>query len=357
MKTFQLATVLRILENSKNEEVTQVEMVNKLILSLVGTENYKQFRVDEVTANRLFGAIRPLSRDIKKEARTLPFDIFRNQVNENIIPLLIEAEFDKIEQSIKATLDDDNSISVNTHIGSNDASFTKKAILSDKSLSFLDLLSATLYYVSINSDTKPDEKNSLRRYIKEMLERTEQEESQSLSTDDQKIMEDLLTDADNGMPDAQFCLGYMYFYGLPPIPQNYYRAGYYLHKAALAGDAEAIYMLSIIFKNGLDVEQSYDQALTLLQMAADLEYPAAQFELGQWYYEGKNLPKDIAKAIELWQKAADQDNSDALIAIGAAYQCGIDGIVKRNIGTAYKCYNKAKELGHPLAQKYLDELF
>ena len=91
-------------------------------------------------------------------------------------------------------------------------------------------------------------------------------------------------------------------------------------------------------------------------MAADLGYPAAQFDLGLWYEEGKHVPKDTAKAVELWQKSAGQDNSDALIALGMAYECGIDSIVNRNIGTAYKYYSKAKELGHPLAQRCLDEL-
>ena len=355
MNPFQLSTILRVLETAKNPAITQVELINKLIFSFDPQQG--KIEIDKISANRLITGTRSLSRSIKKAIYETEYDVLKQRIEENIIPLLQESAFEQITRSIKVILNDDDSISLNAHIGPIvDDQFTKEAILSTDFLPFLDLLTSTLYYVAINTTAKVEDKEKLHDYLKSISTRADQPRIAPLSEDDKKAIEDLLTDADNGRPDAQFCLGYMYFYGLPPIPQNYYRAGYYLHKAALAGDAEAIYMLSIIFKNGLDVEQSYDQALTLLQMAADLEYPAAQFDLGLWYEEGKHVPKDTAKAIELWQKSAGQDNSDALIALGMAYECGIAGIVNRNIGTAYKYYSKAKELGHPLAQKCLDEL-
>ena len=355
MKPFQLSTILRVLEIAKNPAINQVELINKLIFSFDPQQG--MIEIDKHSANKIVRGTKSLSRATKKSIYETEYAVLKKRIEENIIPLLQESAFEQIAQSIKVILNDDDSISLKAHIGPIlDDQFTKEAILSTDSLPFLDLLTSTLYYVAINTTAKVEDKEKLHDYLKSISTRVEQPRLQPLEQDDQKALEDLLTDADNGMPDAQFCLGYMYFYGLPPIPQNYYRAGYYLHKAALAGDAEAIYMLSIIFKDGLDVEQSYDQALTLLQMAADLEYPAAQFDLGLWYEEGKHVPKDTAKAIELWQKSAGQDNSDALIAMGMAYECGIDGIVNKNIGMAYKCYCKAKELGHPLAQKCLDEL-
>lgn len=356
MKTFQLATMLRILEDAKNVDVTQVEIANKLILSIVGPERYKQFSVDGVAANRLASATRTFTKDILKIARSTSFDTFKNRINDNILPLLVESKFGEIEKLIKVTLKDDDSILSRTHIGPIDDSFTKESILNANSLSFVNLLAGALYYVAINSSAIPEEKSDLRSYIKRMLARNDQVAHQSISSDDKKVIEELLIDADNGVPDAEFCLGYMYFHGISPIPQNYHRAGYYLNQASLQGDAEAIYMLYHILKNGLDVERNVEQALSLLQMSAELEYNIAQFELGQLYYEGELLPKNMAKAIEWWEKAAEQDNADASLAMGGIYEYGLDGVVKRNIGMAYRYYHKAKDLGHPLAQHYLDEL-
>lgn len=99
MKTFQLATILRILETAKNTEVTQVELTNKLILSLVGSENYKQFAVDGVAANRLASAVRPFSKDIIRIVRSTSFDTIKERINDNILPLLMESEFDKVEMA------------------------------------------------------------------------------------------------------------------------------------------------------------------------------------------------------------------------------------------------------------------
>lgn len=185
MKTFQLATILRILETAKNAEITQVELTNKLILSLVGSENYKQFAVDRVAANRLASAVRPFSKDIRRIVRSTSFDTIKERINDNILPLLMESEFDKVEKSIRAFLKDDESVLLETHIGPIDDSFTKKSILTSNSLSFLDLLSGTLYYVAINSSAQPEEKNDLRSYIKRMLARTEQTKPCPLSEDDQ----------------------------------------------------------------------------------------------------------------------------------------------------------------------------
>ena len=42
----------------------------------------------------------------------------------------------------------------------------------------------------------------------------------------------------------------------------------------------------------------------------------AQFSLGVCYHEGKGVGKDDALAIELWTKAAKQDNQDARFVLG-----------------------------------------
>ncbi len=355
MKTFQLSTILRVLETFKNPAVTQLELVHKLVFSL--DPQQWVIAIDKTVANRLITGARSLSQATKKTIMKTPYVELKQRLEKNVVPLLQESKLEKIAKSIKIILNDDDSIPLKTHIGPmDDNSFSKKDILTTDSLPFLDLLTGTLYYVAINSITNPEEKEKLSEYLKNLSYCIEQSKNSLLSSNDEKAIEDLLIDADNGIPDAASCLGYMYFHGIYPIPQNYYRAGFYLHKAALQGDAEAIYMLSYIFKKGLDVEQDLEKARFLLKTSAKLGHAPAEFDLGMCYYEGDGVLKDITNAIELWEKAAEQDNANALLALGVAYESGIEGIVKRNIGIAYKYYNKAKKLGHPLAQKYLDDL-
>jgi TPR repeat protein len=51
--------------------------------------------------------------------------------------------------------------------------------------------------------------------------------------------------------------------------------------------------------------------ITQLQREAQEGDPDAQYNLAYLYENGLGLPKDEAKALELYQKAADQGHSDA----------------------------------------------
>ena len=54
------------------------------------------------------------------------------------------------------------------------------------------------------------------------------------------------------------------------------------------------------------------KAIELYQKAADQGYALAQGSLGELYENGEGVQKDLGKAAELYQKAADQGDKDAI---------------------------------------------
>ncbi len=178
----------------------------------------------------------------------------------------------------------------------------------------------------------------------------------NLSKEDKEVLETLFQDAENGEDDAEYTLGYMLFYGEKPFKQNYYEAGKWLHKASLKGSIDAIYLLACIFEEGLGVEKNINQALVLLDMAAEHEQAEAQWKLGSWYVMGKNVDENLEKGINLWEKAAKQDNAEALMSLGFAYLNGVENKLEKNQSIALSYFLKAKQLGYGLAEEYIKKI-
>jgi TPR repeat protein len=81
----------------------------------------------------------------------------------------------------------------------------------------------------------------------------------------------------------------------------------------------------------------------------------AQANLGWHYATGDGVPKDLSKAAELYQKAADQGNAMAQNNLGELYQTG-DGVPK-DLGKAAALYQKAADQGTADAQDSLGQLY
>jgi uncharacterized protein len=60
------------------------------------------------------------------------------------------------------------------------------------------------------------------------------------------------------------------------------------------------------------VPKDLGKAVELYQKAAYQGYANAQNHLGWLYYYGQGVPKDLGKAAELYQKAADQGSQAAI---------------------------------------------
>lgn len=74
----------------------------------------------------------------------------------------------------------------------------------------------------------------------------------------------------------------------------------------------------------------------------------AQYNLGEMYESGDGVPKDSAKAVEWYQKAAAQGNAGAQSLLGVMYAFG-EGVPKDS-AKAVEWYQKAAAQGDTKAQ-------
>jgi len=79
-----------------------------------------------------------------------------------------------------------------------------------------------------------------------------------------------------------------------------------------------------------------------------------QLLLAERYRSGKGVPKDMSKAAELYQKAADQGNHYAQNDLGMLYENG-EGVPK-DLNKARELYQKAADQGDTWAIENLKKL-
>lgn len=88
-----------------------------------------------------------------------------------------------------------------------------------------------------------------------------------------------------------------------------YEAGDYEKAAKLygpiakGGNAEAQYILGMMYRAGRGVPHDYNEARKWYLLAAEQGHPIAQFYLGWIYAKGKGIPKDIIQAY-MWLNIA-----------------------------------------------------
>ena len=121
--------------------------------------------------------------------------------------------------------------------------------------------------------------------------------------------------AQKGSSYACIDLGFTYFLGYPPAPQNMKKAETYFKKAAAGGHTQAKIMLAHLY---LDEPESVtpDYELTLKYMDSidkkDPFYWAAMTIKGTMYYKGKGVPCDKEQAMEYFNQVINSNNAMAL---------------------------------------------
>ena len=183
--------------------------------------------------------------------------------------------------------------------------------------------------------------------------------------------------ADQGHLDAQVNLGWLYEMG-EGVPIDLRKAAKLYQKAADQGNARAQVNLGWLYENGWGVPKDLGKARELYQKAADQgnqsaigklnnlstptepkltnqENAAAHFRDGWRYEQGDGVPKDLGKAAELYQKAADQGYASAQYNLGLLYERGRG--VSEDLGKAAELYQKAADQGYASAQYNLGLLY
>ena len=94
------------------------------------------------------------------------------------------------------------------------------------------------------------------------------------------------------------------------------------------------------------------EAVSWYEKAAAQSNSWAAYRLGKLYLDGKDVPKDVPKAVEYLTASAEQGNQYAQYALGKLYLTGQDVKQDREAAWAYFC--ESAEQGNPYAQFFLD---
>lgn len=129
-----------------------------------------------------------------------------------------------------------------------------------------------------------------------------------------------------------------------------------IERSAKAGDAAAQYTLGEMYYNGdLRLRPDHVAAAIWLRKAAEQGHPEAQWQLGIMYWEGYGVPRDDAAAFTWLRKAADQGHAHAQFNVGSMYRQG-EG-VPRDLVEAAAWLRKAADLGSEAAQAALGVMY
>ncbi len=119
-------------------------------------------------------------------------------------------------------------------------------------------------------------------------------------------------------------------------------------------DYRSMVALGEMLEQGRGVTKDVAQAVQLYERAADRS-KWAQFKLGILYSQGQGVPKNEAKALQWWQKSADGGNGKAQNNLGFMYDRGI--AVQRDYRKALDWYLLAQSGNVPQAQGNLEDFF
>uniref|UniRef100_A0A8D8GKK2 Protein sel-1 homolog 1 n=2 Tax=Culex pipiens TaxID=7175 RepID=A0A8D8GKK2_CULPI len=208
--------------------------------------------------------------------------------------------------------------------------------------------------------------------------------------------------ADEGLPDAQMGLGFMYAAGIG-FNVSQAKALVYYTMAALGDNSWAQMALGYRYWAGVGVPNSCETALDFYrkvatkvanqvtfsggaaihrirlldeaensgtssgildndlidyyQLLADKGDVQAQVGLGQLHYQGgRGIQLDHQKALQYFSQAANAGNAVAMAFLGKIYLEGSDNI-KADNDTAFKYFKKAADLGNPVGQSGLGVMF
>ncbi len=175
--------------------------------------------------------------------------------------------------------------------------------------------------------------------------------------------------AENGYPDAQSELGFMYLNG-EGVTVNKSEAARWLRKAGENGDALAQQAVGYMYKNGDGVPRNLSEAQKWFRMAAPKFYDLSKklmksgnkqcvnffetlidmdilpynvysiFHLGAIYYYGEGGQNtDFSKSFRYFTLAAEKDNHPAWYYLGLCYEYGRG--TPKDMTKAKECYKKS----------------
>lgn len=122
-----------------------------------------------------------------------------------------------------------------------------------------------------------------------------------------------------------------------------------IQQSADAGSAEGAHRLALVFAQGDGGTPRNDaRAVELFTRAAEKGHQRAQLNLGTLYLRGQGVPRDLIQARAWLEKAAVDGDPYALYVLGRAMEESL-GPAAADAVRAANLYRQAAEKGHPLA--------
>lgn len=126
--------------------------------------------------------------------------------------------------------------------------------------------------------------------------------------------------------------------------------GYETIVLAEMGEKEAQFDMAMqFFKGEIQLEKSV--ALEWLEASAQQQYAPALLQIGRMYENGNVYQKDLTKAFDAYQQAAELENADAQFSLSQMYKLGKGTEIDPNLANAWLI--RAANQGLPEAQKVL----
>lgn len=126
--------------------------------------------------------------------------------------------------------------------------------------------------------------------------------------------------------------------------EKFERAARLLTEIANTGNAEAQFLLALMFENGRGVTQNDREAFQWYKKAADQGLAAAQNNLAHLYRQGKGVKQDLKEAVRWYRRAAEAGHDIAQYNLGVRYMKG-EGI-EQNLKEGANWYRKSAEAGN-----------
>ena len=174
----------------------------------------------------------------------------------------------------------------------------------------------------------------------------------TLSANDQAELDSVHTQAAGGDVKAQLNLAVRYRDG-KGVAKDDALALQWAHRAADAGNAEAMDFVGFAYLRGSVVKRSPEIAFGYFKSAADKSAQAA-FNLGQCYFGAQGTEQDIPKALDWWKKAAARGHGRAASTVAMALLSGEGGAP--DAAEARRLAERAAELNDPSGLVVLGEM-
>ena len=175
--------------------------------------------------------------------------------------------------------------------------------------------------------------------ILSVYENTEEEKAEQV-----QVLEKLWN---AGFTVAAHQLGKCWRDGMGVLPDDE-QAELWFHRAAEAGHDFSQYALGKLLQG----QKRMEEAVSWYEKAAAQGNLWADYRLGKLYLEGKDVPKDTAKAVEYLSDAAQGGNQYAQYTLGKLYLIGED--VARDQEQVYRWFWASASQGNEYAQFFLD---